>query len=403
MSAELERSREKALLRREALVAKAKAQGVRGPITQIMEPGETAAIQPLLEFEPDINNIPICPIEEPPTPPPAARRTPRAVEQRPTSTNFQLPTTDLLNEAAAAALTTSRNSKRRGAHQIEVRRVQRAGLGGADQSRAGGDHFRIQARSRHQVQPHHHAHRRPVPGLAGRIHPDRAHSRQTHRGHRGAQFAARADQPARRCSNPTSSRSRTRGLTISLGKDINGRIKVAALETMPHLLIAGSTGSGKSVMINSMIMSILYKSTPDDVRMIMVDPKRARAGHVRRHPAPADAGDHRSKKATNALRNAVLEMERRLRLLAEQGVRNIDQYNKKIRKLQAGAAQPVRGRRRQRKNCAAALHSDPDRRVGRPDDAGRPQRGGVASRAWRRWRAPWACTWCWPRSGPAWT
>ena len=89
---------------------------------------------------------------------------------------------------------------------------------------------------------------------------------------------------------------------------------------MPHLLIAGSTGSGKSVMLNTMIMSLLYKSTPDEVRMIMVDPKRVELGHLRRHPAPAHARDHRSpKKATNALRNAVLEMERRLKLLAVAG------------------------------------------------------------------------------------
>jgi S-DNA-T family DNA segregation ATPase FtsK/SpoIIIE len=122
-------------------------------------------------------------------------------------------------------------------------------------------------------------------------------------------------------------------LTIPLGKDINGRIRVASLEAMPHLLIAGSTGSGKSVMINSMIMSILYKATPDDVRLIMVDPKRVELGMYENIPHLLTPVITDPKKATNALRNAVLEMERRLRLLAEWGVRNIDQYNKKVRKL----------------------------------------------------------------------
>jgi S-DNA-T family DNA segregation ATPase FtsK/SpoIIIE len=123
-------------------------------------------------------------------------------------------------------------------------------------------------------------------------------------------------------------------LTIPLGKDINGRIRMAALDAMPHLLIAGSTGSGKSVMINSMIMSILYKSTPDDVRLIMVDPKRLELGLYEGIPHLLTPVITDPKKATNALRNAVLEMERRLRLLAEYGVRNIEQFNKKIRKLQ---------------------------------------------------------------------
>jgi S-DNA-T family DNA segregation ATPase FtsK/SpoIIIE len=123
------------------------------------------------------------------------------------------------------------------------------------------------------------------------------------------------------------------GLTISMGKDINGRIKVAALDTMPHLLIAGSTGSGKSVMINTMIMSILFKSTPDEVRMIMVDPKRLELGLYEGIPHLLTPVITDPRKATNALRNAVLEMERRLRLLAEYGVRNIEQFNKKIRKL----------------------------------------------------------------------
>jgi DNA segregation ATPase FtsK/SpoIIIE, S-DNA-T family len=124
-------------------------------------------------------------------------------------------------------------------------------------------------------------------------------------------------------------------LTIALGKDINGRIKVTALDTMPHLLIAGSTGSGKSVMLNSLIMSILYKATPREVRMIMVDPKRLEFGLYEGIPHLLTPVITDAKKATNALRNAVLEMERRLKLLASQGVRNIEQYNKKVRSLEA--------------------------------------------------------------------
>jgi len=122
-------------------------------------------------------------------------------------------------------------------------------------------------------------------------------------------------------------------LTISLGKDISGRIKVTALESMPHLLIAGSTGSGKSVMLNSMIMSVLYKSTPDEVRMILIDPKRLEMGLYEGIPHLLTPVITDPKKAANALRNALLEMERRLRLLAAQGVRNIEQYNKKVRQL----------------------------------------------------------------------
>ena len=117
-------------------------------------------------------------------------------------------------------------------------------------------------------------------------------------------------------------------LTLALGKDINGRIITADLATMPHLLIAGSTGSGKSVAINAMIMSLLFKATPDQVRLILVDPKRVELGNYDGVPHLYTPIITEPKLAAVALRNAVREMERRLKLLAEKSVRNIDQYNK---------------------------------------------------------------------------
>jgi DNA segregation ATPase FtsK/SpoIIIE, S-DNA-T family len=117
-------------------------------------------------------------------------------------------------------------------------------------------------------------------------------------------------------------------LTLAMGKDINGRLAVADLAGMPHLLIAGSTGTGKSVAINAMIMSILYKSTPEQVRLVLVDPKRLELGNYEGVPHLYTPIITEPKLAANALRNAVREMERRLKLLAAKGVRNIDGYNR---------------------------------------------------------------------------
>jgi S-DNA-T family DNA segregation ATPase FtsK/SpoIIIE len=125
----------------------------------------------------------------------------------------------------------------------------------------------------------------------------------------------------------TFARAKSR-LTMAMGKDINGRIVTADLATMPHVLIAGSTGSGKSVAINAMIMSLLFRTTPNQVRLIMVDPKRVELGMYEGIPHLFTPIITDSKLAANALRNAVREMERRLRLLASRSVRNIEQYNR---------------------------------------------------------------------------
>jgi S-DNA-T family DNA segregation ATPase FtsK/SpoIIIE len=119
-------------------------------------------------------------------------------------------------------------------------------------------------------------------------------------------------------------------LTLAMGKDINGRIVTADLAGMPHVLIAGSTGSGKSVAINAMIMSLLFRTTPAQVRLILVDPKRVELGMYEGIPHLFTPIITEAKLAANALRNAVREMERRLKLLASRSVRNIDQYNAKL-------------------------------------------------------------------------
>jgi S-DNA-T family DNA segregation ATPase FtsK/SpoIIIE len=130
-------------------------------------------------------------------------------------------------------------------------------------------------------------------------------------------------------------------LTIALGKTIHGEPFMADLATMPHLLIAGSTGTGKSVGLNAMLTSILYRATPDDVRMIMIDPKRLELGMYEDIPHLLTPVVVDPKKASNALRWAVREMEERYKHLATFGVRNIEQYNRNVRHMmeEPGAAE----------------------------------------------------------------
>ena len=173
-------------------------------------------------------------------------------------------------------------------------------------------------------------------------------------------------------------RRSTSKLTIALGKTIHGEPYMADLAAMPHLLIAGSTGSGKSVGINGMLTSILYRSTPDDVRMIMIDPKRLELGMYEDIPHLLTPVVVDPKQASNALRWAVSEMEERYKTLAAVGVRNIEQYNRNVQHAITEKHTPPEGGFAE----AAALHRRRHRRAGRPDD-GREQRGRGVDRAAR--------------------
>ena len=119
-------------------------------------------------------------------------------------------------------------------------------------------------------------------------------------------------------------------LTLTLGKNIHGEPLMSDLAKMPHLLIAGSTGTGKSVAINAMLTSILYRATPDDVRLILIDPKRLELGMYEDIPHLLTPVVVDPKRAANALRWAVREMEERYKRLAGEGVRNIEQFNRNI-------------------------------------------------------------------------
>ncbi len=119
-------------------------------------------------------------------------------------------------------------------------------------------------------------------------------------------------------------------LTLVLGKDIAGTTVVADLGKMPHLLVAGTTGSGKSVAVNAMILSLLYKSTPDQVRLILIDPKMLELSVYEGIPHLLTPVVTDMKEASNALRWCVAEMERRYRVMSMLGVRNLEGFNRKV-------------------------------------------------------------------------
>ncbi|MBI2413481.1 MAG: DNA translocase FtsK 4TM domain-containing protein [Deltaproteobacteria bacterium] len=128
---------------------------------------------------------------------------------------------------------------------------------------------------------------------------------------------------------PAFSKSRSR-LSLALGKDISGSPYVADLAKMPHLLVAGATGTGKSVSVNAMILSILFKATPEDVRFLMVDPKMLELSAYEGIPHLMTPVITDPKKAAGALRAIVSEMGKRYKLMAEKGSKNIEKYNQQM-------------------------------------------------------------------------
>ena len=217
--------------------------------------------------------------------------------------------------------------------------------------------------------------RHPVrDGVARRAHPRADPGPQRDR-RRGAEPSARARHARRRARCARGAATATPTLAVGLGRDIAGKSVMLDLATLPHVLIAGATGAGKSSCINSLVTSLLMRCTPDQVRLILVDPKRVELGAYNDLPHLLTQVVTNPKKAANALDWAVREMDMRYELLAEVGVRDITGYNAAFDRGELPTHRRARPDHRQGLR-AAAVHRDRRRRAQRPDDGRGARRRG---------------------------
>jgi S-DNA-T family DNA segregation ATPase FtsK/SpoIIIE len=252
----------------------------------------------------------------------------------------KLPQVDLLDAAGHA----HRNGDARVAgddqppDREEAQGLRRRGARGGGLARPGDHALRDRARHRREGR----ADRQPGQGpgafaVAGEHPRGRDHPGQELHGAGTAQRAA-PDHPPVRDPGLAGLQRRASMLTMGLGKDIVGNPVVADLAKMPHCLVAGTTGSGKSVGINAMILSLLYKAEARDVRLILIDPKMLEMSVYEGIPHLLAPVVTDMKQAANALNWCVGEMERRYKLMSKLGVRNLAGYNKKIADAKASAA-----------------------------------------------------------------